>query len=72
MLSVPGFDPGPHLWEASALTTAPPLLPIAIFEALEQINTRTFDVHHALILKNNEMKLKMKMKMKFISSHLPV
>ena len=51
MLSVPGFDPGPHLWEASALTTAPPLLPIAIFEALEQINTGTFDVHHALILK---------------------
>ena len=51
MLSVPGFDPGPHLWEASALTTAPPLLPIAIFEALEQINTGTFDVHLSLILK---------------------
>ena len=50
MLSVPGFDPGPHLWEASALTTAPPLLPIAIFEALEQINTGTFDVHHVLII----------------------
>ena len=50
MLSVPGFDPRPHLWEASAPTTAPPLLPIAIFEALEQINTGTFDVHHALII----------------------
>ena len=23
----PGFDPGPHWWEATALTTAPPLLP---------------------------------------------
>ena len=27
MASTPGFDPGPHGWEASALTTAPPLLP---------------------------------------------
>ena len=25
--STPGFEPGPHWWEASALTTAPPLLP---------------------------------------------
>jgi len=23
----PGFEPGPHWWEASAVTTAPPLLP---------------------------------------------
>ena len=26
-ISTPGFEPGPHWWEASALTTAPPLLP---------------------------------------------
>ena len=26
MESKPGFEPGPHWWEASALTTAPPLL----------------------------------------------
>ena len=24
----PGFEPGPHCWDASALTTAPPLLPL--------------------------------------------
>ena len=27
MASTPGFEPGPHWWEASALMTAPPLLP---------------------------------------------
>ena len=27
MASTPGFEPGPHWWEASALTTALPLLP---------------------------------------------
>ena len=27
MASTPGFEPGPQWWEASALTTAPPLLP---------------------------------------------
>ena len=26
MASTPGFEPGPHWWEASALTAAPPLL----------------------------------------------
>ena len=26
MASTPGFEPGPHWWEASALTTAPHLL----------------------------------------------
>ena len=26
MASTPGFKPGPHWWETSALTTAPPLL----------------------------------------------
>ena len=27
MASTPGFEPGPHWWEASALTSVPPLLP---------------------------------------------
>ena len=27
MASTPGVEPGPHWWEASALNTAPPLLP---------------------------------------------
>ena len=27
MASLPGFEPGPRWWEASALTTAPSLLP---------------------------------------------
>jgi len=27
MASTPGFEPGPHWWEASALTTAPSLAP---------------------------------------------
>jgi len=27
MASTPGVKPSPHWWEASALTTAPPLLP---------------------------------------------
>ena len=26
MMWTPGFEPGPHWWKASALTTAPPLL----------------------------------------------
>ena len=28
MASMPGFEPGPHWWEASALTNAPLLLPL--------------------------------------------
>ena len=31
MVSTPGFEPGQHWWEASALTTAPPLLPLPSF-----------------------------------------
>ena len=27
MALTPGFEPGPHCWEASTLPTAPPLLP---------------------------------------------
>ena len=30
MASTPGFEPGPHWWEASALTTTPPLLPLPV------------------------------------------
>ena len=30
MASPPGFEPGPHWWEASALTTAPSLAPLAL------------------------------------------
>ena len=28
MAATPGFEPGPHWWEASGLTTAPPFLPL--------------------------------------------
>ena len=28
MASLPRFEPGPHWWEASALTTAPSLAPL--------------------------------------------
>ena len=31
MASTPGFEPGPHWWEASALTTAPPLPLIHVY-----------------------------------------
>ena len=30
MVSTPGFEPGPHWWEASAFTTAPHLLPTTV------------------------------------------
>ena len=30
MVLTPGVEPGPHWWEASALTTVPPLLPIPL------------------------------------------
>ena len=42
MASTPGFEPGPHWWEASALTTAPALLPfllrIRIFYTIVKLN----------------------------------
>ena len=31
MTSSPGIERGPHWWKASALTTAPSLLPIYVF-----------------------------------------
>ena len=33
MASTSGFEPGPHCWEASALTTAPPLLPDRLYRS---------------------------------------
>ena len=36
MVSTPGFEPGPHWWEASALTTAPPLLPLLQLQKTER------------------------------------
>ena len=38
MVSTPGFEPGPHWWEASALTTAPPLLPKDLQCRFEEVN----------------------------------
>ena len=38
----PGIEPGPHWWEASALTTAPSLLPSIIFKVI--INQSHFNI----------------------------
>ena len=36
-----GFEPWPHCWEADALTTAPPLLPMrSCFEVVQSIPIR--------------------------------
>ena len=40
MASTPGFEPGTHWWEASALTTAPLLLPIY---SVTQITKRYYE-----------------------------
>ena len=37
MMSSPGIVPGPHWWEASALTTAPSLLPTNISDLNETL-----------------------------------
>ena len=37
MASTPGFQPGPQWWEASALTTAPPMLLLVSLYALRKI-----------------------------------
>ena len=39
MASTLGFEPGPHWWEASALTTAPPLLPEVAISSCSTIHT---------------------------------
>ena len=36
MASTPGFEPGPHWWEVSAPTTAPPLLPYLLILGLKK------------------------------------
>ena len=41
MASTPGVEPGPHWWEASALTTASPLLPVTL-----HLSRREFKVPH--------------------------
>ena len=38
MMPSPGIKPGPHWWEASALTTAPSLLPKMNWMALKYLN----------------------------------
>ena len=35
MASTPGFEPGPHWWKASALTTAPSLAPQVMERAIQ-------------------------------------
>ena len=47
MASTPGFEPGPHWWEPSALTTAPPLLLISSrLVNWEERYSGTRDVRH--------------------------
>ena len=51
MASSPGIDPGPHWWKASALTTAPALLPHATMyfhRNAEMWNSPTLQVRLAL------------------------
>ena len=38
MVSMPGFEPGPHWWKASALTTAPSLAPQVKFWSCGTLN----------------------------------
>ena len=56
MASTPGFEPGPHWWEASALTTAPPLLPLMAWQWKQRIvRTDTIILEGAkrqLVMKN--------------------
>ena len=39
MVSTPGFESGPHWWEASALITSPPLPPLTKSAALQLFKT---------------------------------
>ena len=38
MAPSPGFEPGPHWWEVSALTAVPPLLPEVSYEIMQAKN----------------------------------
>ena len=51
MVSTPGFEPGPHWWEASVLTTAPLLLYHVII-TFEQLSVELLhrEIHDFLIL----------------------
>ena len=50
MASTPGFEPGPHWWEASALTTVPPLLPKQTpSDVLEKIEKTLNNTQTALV-----------------------
>ena len=46
MASTPGFEPGPDWWEASALTTAPPLLPKGTKKHYVVLQTRDQSCDH--------------------------
>ena len=42
MASTPGFEPGPHWWEASALTTGPSLAPQIHYKRLFSSSFSTY------------------------------
>ena len=42
-----GIEPGPHWWEASALTTTPPLLSCNIFVKITKFKTLKMDAKTA-------------------------
>ena len=49
MTSSPGIEPGPHWWKASALTTAPSLLP-SCFARLQRETSKNFLVTRKVML----------------------
>ena len=54
MASMPGFEPGPHWWEASALTTEPPLLPkYGLNRACVLLFLRLVKLFHVRFVTNN-------------------
>ena len=50
MASTPGFEPGPHWWEVSALTTAPPLLPNNKVATFVFVGSKTCNIAIQLVL----------------------
>ena len=49
-----GIEPGPHWWEASALTTAPSLHPMRTFKtAFRAVSTHEFTIASDLSIFNN-------------------
>ena len=49
MMPSPGIEPGPHWWEASALTTAPSLLPCC-YKLQSKLFSMEADKGHKLLL----------------------